>query len=162
MARAPGLPRKAARTAGNKAERWEKGKRKVKGCRVDFKTGKFVWIKTGMGGSKGNSLSEDGWSDSEEGRVGREEDGSVGGFVQNHGHRSAGMPTEPNLRAVRALGREVAVAQYNACAGADQRPGPLRPDQLPPAIARDGAKIAAAAAPVVAARGGLSIGADPE
>ena len=70
--------------------------------------------------------------------------GAVVGFVQDHGHRSAGMAAEPDLRSVRALGRELALAQCHASAGADQRPRPLRPDQLPPAVARDGAQLVAA------------------
>ena len=86
-----------------------------------------------MGGVVGLPIFGNGCSGSEKGWMVREEDdrmGAVVGFVQDHGHRSAGMAAEPDLRAVRALGREIALAQRHASAGASQRPRPLRPAHM--------------------------------
>ena len=80
---------------------------------MDFKTGKFVEIKTGKGGGVGGGCSRSGRSGPEKVRMVRVEDdwkGSVFGFVQDHGHRSAGVPTEPDLRSVRTLRRKEPLA----------------------------------------------------
>ena len=69
----------------------------------------------------------------------REEDdgmGTVFGFVLDQRHRAAGVSAQPCTRSVRAPGRKEAVSQRHATPRTHRHPGPFRPDQFPPAVAR--------------------------